>query len=141
MTRSAYLRSASLLASAVAGTLVCGHAGSARADEHMVLADTIDVGGNGLGSFDISYVDPTIDLYILADRTNASVDFFDARDDTFTGRVGGFKGAQATTSISGPNGVVVVDHKEVCARDGDSTMKVIDIATFQITDSIQVPRG
>jgi hypothetical protein len=136
MTRSGYLRNASLLAATVAAVLVCSHTGPARADEHMVLADTIDVGGNGLGSFDISYVDPTIDLYILADRTNASVDFFDARDDTFTGRVGGFKGAQATTSISGPNGVVVVDHKEVWAGDGDSTVKVIDIATFQITDSI-----
>lgn len=136
MTKSGYLRSVSLLAGTVAAALVCGHTGPARADEHMLLADTIDVGGNGLGSFDISYVDPKIDLYILADRTNASVDFFDARDDTFTGRVGGFRGAQATTSISGPNGVVVVDHKEVWAGDGDSTVKVIDIATFQITDTI-----
>ncbi|MBV8457203.1 MAG: hypothetical protein JO122_11380 [Acetobacteraceae bacterium] len=137
MTLAAYLRSTSLLASALAGVLLCGQGGQARAqDEQMRLVSTIDVGGNGLGSFDISYVDPTIDLYVLADRTNASVDFFDASDATFTGRVTGFRGAQATTSISGPNGVVVVDHKEVWAGDGDSTVKVIDIATFQITDSI-----
>ncbi len=71
---------------------LASYAGHARADEHMVLVDTIDVGGNGLGAFDISFVDPRTGLYVLSDRTNASIDFFNARDDTFIGRVGGFKG-------------------------------------------------
>jgi hypothetical protein len=68
------------------------YAGHARADEHMVLVDTIDVGGNGLGVFDISSVNAARGLYVLADRTNASVDLFNPKDDTFIGRVGGFKG-------------------------------------------------
>jgi hypothetical protein len=112
-----------------------------RADEHMVLVDTIDVGGKGLGAFDISFVDPKLGLYVLADRTNASVDFFNSRDDTFSGRIGGFAGVVLTNGVannnlSGPDGVVVVGNKEVWAGDGDSTVKIIDIATFQIIDTV-----
>jgi hypothetical protein len=46
-------------------TLLAGYAGQSQADEHMVLVDTIDVGGNGLGTFDISFVDPKLDLYVF----------------------------------------------------------------------------
>ncbi|HJS85288.1 MAG TPA: hypothetical protein VJ779_07490, partial [Acetobacteraceae bacterium] len=42
----------------------------------------------------------------------------------------------ANNALSGPDGVVVVDSKEVWAGDGDSTAKVIDIARFQIVDTI-----
>lgn len=58
------------------------------------------------------------------------------------GQVKGFQGAKtnpdgtANTSISGPDGVVIVDHKEVWAGDGDSTVKVIDIKSMSITHSI-----
>ncbi len=122
---------------------LAGFANHARADEHMVLVDTIDVNSaKGLGAFDISYVDPKLGLYVLADRTNASVDFFNARDDTFIGRVGGFTGAvlnpsgTANNNLSGPDGVTVVGHSQVWAGDGDSTVKVIDIASFQVMDTI-----
>ncbi|MBV9776306.1 MAG: hypothetical protein JO143_04585 [Acetobacteraceae bacterium] len=131
-----------LLAGALATGVLTAGAARAQTDEHMVLVDTIDVGGNGLGAFDISFVDPKLDLYVLADRTNASVDFFDASDNTFVGRVGGFKGVvlnangTANNALSGPDGVLVADSKEVWAGDGDSTVKVIDIATFQVVDSI-----
>jgi hypothetical protein len=116
-------------------------AGHARADEHMVLVDTIDVGGNGLGVFDISFVNPARGLYVLSDRTNASVDFFNPKDDTFIGRVGGFKGLVLTngvadTSLSGPDGVLVTSNNQAWAGDGDSTVKVIDIATFKVADTI-----
>jgi hypothetical protein len=117
------------------------HAGHARADEHMVLVDTIDVGGNGLGAFDISFVDPKRGLYVLSDRTNASVDFFNPKDDTFIGRVGGFKGVVLTNGVannnlSGPDGVLITADNQVWAGDGDSTVKVIDIAKFQVVDTI-----
>jgi hypothetical protein len=131
-----------LLLGTVAGALLLAGTATTRADEHMVLVDKIDVGGNGLGAFDISFVDPTIDLYVLADRTNASVDLFDASDATFIGRVGGFVGVAhnpdgtANNNLSGPDGVVVVASKEVWAGDGDSTVKVIDLATKNIVDTI-----
>ncbi len=34
--------------------------------------------------------------------------------------------------------MVIVGSKEVWAGDGDSTLKVIDIATFSLTDTIKV---
>ena len=120
-----------------------GYSAHARADEQMVLVGTIDVGGKGLGTFDISFVDPKLGRYVLADRTNASVDFFDAKDATFIGRVGGFAGQKvkadgvtADNTISGPDGVTIVNNTEVWAGDGDSTVKVIDIASFQVVDKI-----
>ncbi len=114
----------------------------ANAGEHMVLVDRIDVNSaKGIAAFDISFVDPKLGLYVLADRTNASVDFFNARDDTFIGRVGGFQGVvlvngAAANGLSGPDGVTIVGGKEVWAGDGDSTVKVINIATFEVTDTI-----
>jgi hypothetical protein len=120
----------------------CG--GHARADEHMVLVDTIDVNSvKGLGAFDISSVDSRRGLYILSDRTNSSVDFFNARDDTFIGRVPGFAGVAfnpttgvADNDLSGPDGNAFVGDKEVWAGDGDSTVKVIDIASFRVVATI-----
>ena len=47
-----------------------------------------------------------------------------------------FQGVKATTSASGPDGVVIVDHKEIWAGDGDSRIKVIDIATKQFVTTI-----
>ncbi len=58
------------------------------------------VPGTGLGTFDISFADPKTELYVLADRTNAAVDFFDASDDTFIGRVGGFTGVVCNPTTS-----------------------------------------
>ena len=143
-----------ILLVAAAALLTAGR--PAAADEHMVMVDQIPVPpgdvpppvcvpGTGLGTFDISFVDPKTELYVLADRTNAAVDFFDASDDTFIARVGGFTGVVcssatvANNALSGPDGVVVVGDKEVWAGDGDSTLKVIDIATFKIVKTIPVP--
>ncbi len=134
-------RAAAWIVPALAMTAYAGHA---RADEHMVLVDTIDVNSaKGISLFDISFVDPKRALYVLADRTNASVDFFNARDDTFIGRVGGFAGVYTdpvkntvVNGLSGPDGVTSVGDKEVWAGDGDSTVKVIDIATFEVVDTI-----
>ena len=124
-----------------------------KGDEHLVLKKTIGVGVDSKGTplkltaFDISFVDPKIELYVLADRTNASVDLFDSEEGEFIGRVGAqcstppttdfcFQGVQATTSVSGPDGVVIVDHKEIWAGDGDSKIKVIDIKTGQFITTI-----
>jgi hypothetical protein len=124
-----------------------------RGDEQLTLKKTIDVRGNGLGAFDISFVDPSIELYVLADRTNASVDLIDSEAAQFLGRVGStcpskgahtdfcFQGVvtvngKVNNALSGPDGVVVTDHKEVWAGDGDSKIKVIDLATKQFVTTI-----
>jgi hypothetical protein len=138
---------------AVPLAIIAGACSGALADEQLVLDHTIDVGGNGLGAFDISFVDPRIELYILADRTNASVDLFDSHGGSFIGRVGSlcpsdkstdqcFQGVvlkadgTANNALSGPDGDVVVDHKEIWAGDGDSKIKVIDLATKQFVTTI-----
>ena len=146
--------SASILLGTVAAAALLAAGQPAAADEHMVMVDQIVVPpgdvpppacvpGTGLGTFDISFVDPKTELYVLADRTNAAVDFFDASDNTFIGRVGGFAGVvcssatAANNALSGPDGVVIVGG-QVWAGDGDSTLKVIDIVTFKITDTVTV---
>jgi hypothetical protein len=129
--------------------------GKARGEEQLVLTKKLGVGdGKTLGAFDISFVDPKIELYILADRTNASVDLFDSEEAEFIGRVGSlcpapapntdfcFQGVvlnpdgSANNALSGPDGDVIVDHKEIWAGDGDSEIKVIDIATRQFITTI-----
>lgn len=132
---------AACIAAGFGAALLQAGAGPAQADEHMNLIAKIDVGGNGLGAFDISVVDPVIDLYVLADRTNASVDLIDASDNSFIGRVGGFTGVvkvngKVDNDLSGPDGALIINHREVWAGDGDSTVKIIDLASKTIVDTI-----
>ena len=94
---------------------------------------TIDVPGAKLANFDISYVDPATGRYYLADRSNKAIDIFDTAKDAYVGRVGSFTGTvmkdgKVDNDTSGPDGVLVAGG-EVWAGDGDSTLKVIDIAS------------
>jgi len=99
-------------------------------DEQFAVASIIQLpAGQSLASFDISFVD-SIDsvkgTYILADRTNRSVDVVDARTNTVINQLTpGFIGFTGDNNTSGPNGVLVVNHSQVWAGDGDSTVKVI----------------
>jgi len=85
--------------------------------------------GGAFSAFDISYVDPVTGNDYVADRSNASVDIFSGSSLTFLGRATGFTGQQATTSVSGPDGVVTVTSGGVTtlyAGDGNSTLKVFN---------------
>jgi hypothetical protein len=131
-----------------------GGGGKPPPDESLVLKKTVDVGGAGLGAFDISFVDPKIQLYVLSDRTNASVDMLDSDSASFSGRIGAlcpagnpapffcFQGVvlnsngTANNNLSGPDGVTIVGHKEIWAGDGDSRIKVIDIASKSFITTI-----
>lgn len=102
---------------------------------------TIQMPGNPLTSFDISWVDQRTQRYYLADRSNKSIDIFDAAQATYLGRVTGFVGINtalgaAANDTAGPNGVVPVGKHEVWAGDGDSTVKVINLDSMTITDVI-----
>jgi hypothetical protein len=101
----------------------------------------------GLASFDISWVDSATETYYVADRSGASVDVIDAEHDTPVTSIPGFVGDHGH-GLSGPNGVVVINkrgelgageghrRKELWAGDGDSTVKVIDLETNSVVDSI-----
>ena len=67
------------------------------------------------------------------DRSNASVDIFSGATNTFLGRASGFVGQQSTTSISGPDGVVVVNNGgtvTLYAGDGNSTLRSFNVSSF-----------
>src|SRR5262249_9375126 len=92
-------------------------------------------------SFDISWLDPTTHLYYLADRSNAGVDVIDALSGTFIGRIPGFMGARPAgpggQGRSGPNGIVVIQPRnQLWAGDGDSTVKVVNLATGSVVNTI-----
>ena len=99
------------------------------------LVQTIVVPGKPLVSYDISWVDPTRHHYYLADRSNAGVDFFDTRTNEWIGRVGGFAGFTGSNDTSGPDGIVA-DGNFLYAGNGDSTLKVIDVSSMQIINSV-----
>jgi hypothetical protein len=146
MKRTAIARSsriAVVMRATLAGVLaLAATAGPAVADPLTLLtyipvpADAANVQpGGALSSFDISWVDPVTGNIFLGDRSNASVDIFSGTSLTFLGRAisptppGGFTGQQATTSASGPNGVLTVTSGGVTtlyAGDGNSTLKVFD---------------
>jgi DNA-binding beta-propeller fold protein YncE len=95
----------------------------------------IDIPGNKLEQFDIGYVDSEAGRYYVTDRSNAGVDIFDSRNFTYVGRVGGFVGLKFNPDkkpaivLSGPNGLAFdPQKKQLWAADGDSTVKVIDVA-------------
>jgi DNA-binding beta-propeller fold protein YncE len=126
----------SLFVSAVAAAAFAGAAGSAELKK---IAE-IPIPGEKMASFDISFVDQKTQRYFLADRSNKGIDIFDAKTNTFIGRVGGFVGAvvkdgKVDTAQSGPNGVLVIGN-EAWAGDGDSTIKVIDLKAMKIVDTI-----
>ncbi len=66
---------------------------------------------------------------------------FDAKTDKFLGSAPGFvgvtmKNGKPDNDTSGPDGVVVVGN-QVWAGDGDSTVKVIDLKTMKVVDTIK----
>lgn len=86
--------------------------------------------GGKFNSFDISYVDPLTGYYYVADRSNASVDIINGATNKVVAQAGGFVGQGATTSVSGPDGVVVVNNGGVAtlyAGDGGSTLRSFNV--------------
>jgi hypothetical protein len=92
----------------------------------------IQIPGNPLRSYDISWVNPDRAEYYLADRSNAGIDVIDTQHNTFKRTIGGFVGVKLNASggvnnnISGPDGVVT-HGRWLYAGDGDSTLHVIDL--------------
>jgi hypothetical protein len=87
-----------------------------------------NVGGT-FSTFDISYFDPVTQLDYVADRSNAAVDVFSAKTNTFVTMIGGsghlFSGQTASNNTSGPDGVQVVNlpgQHQVYAGNGPSTL-------------------
>src|SRR6516164_385000 len=92
----------------------------------------VQIPGNPLRSFDISWVNPDRAEYYLGDRSNAGIDIINTKRNTFKRTIPGFVGIKlnangtVNNNISGPDGVT--SHgRWLYAGDGDSTLKVIDL--------------
>ena len=130
------LRASLVLAGVVA---VAATTGSAVADTLVpiafipVPADQANVQpGGAFSSFDISFANSVTGNVYVADRSNASIDIFSGSSLTFLGRATGFTGQQATTSLSGADGVLTVTSGGVTTiygGNGDSTLRVYNATT------------
>lgn len=118
-----------------AAALLLGSGAAAAAAIQRV--DTLKVPGEPLASFDIGIVTDE-GIYALTDRSNKAVDLIDAGTGKFLGRVTGFTGFNKAggSSVSGPDGVIAVGNDQLWAGDGDSTVKIIDLKSRSITDTI-----
>ena len=93
----------------------------------------VQIPGNPLRSFDISWVNPDRAEYYFADRSNCGIDVIDTQTLTWKRTIGGFVGVvlnaahtAVNNNLSGPDGVT--SHgRWLYAGDGDSTLKVIDL--------------
>jgi hypothetical protein len=120
------------LATPGAALAACTGPGAPTTTETRCLT-AVQIPGNPLRSYDISWVNPHRAEYYLADRSNAGIDIIDTRHLTFKRRLGGFVGIvlnSAGTAVnndkSGPDGVVT-HGRWLYAGDGDSTLKVFDL--------------
>jgi hypothetical protein len=126
-TKGSFSRKLQLMYFAGAVTALPFMAGVAAADEVFKATSAVTgLGSQSIVGFDISFVDPALKLYILADRTNKAVDVVNTESKAIVTQVGKgtFTGATGNNNTSGPDGVVFVDHKEIWAGDGNSTVKI-----------------
>lgn len=96
----------------------------------------VQIPGNPLRSFDISWVNPNRSEYYLGDRSNAGIDVVSTATHMFTRRLTGFQGialngnGTVNNNKSGPDGVT--SHGGwVYGGDGDSTLKVFNLNSPQ----------
>ena len=110
--------------------------------ESYSLIAKIPVPNKPLSGFDISFVDNVLPYYYLADRSNASLDIVDVNANKVVAQVGGFTGVvlnaagAPNNALSGPDGVQKVGANEVWVGDGDSSVKVINVNTRKIIQTI-----
>ncbi len=121
----------------VAAVAVLSVAGSAHA-AGLKQIGKIALPGEPSNQFSTAFMDEATGLYYLTDRTNKSVTIIDTKTDTFVSRIPGFVGVTKTGGDTfGPNSVVTVNNSsEAWITDGDSTVKVVDLKTNKITDTI-----
>ena len=129
---------AALLAGVLAPALVATALTPAAADDFLVPSAQITL-PNKITSFDIGFVDPQLGIYVLGDRTGNAVDVIDTTTNTLIVQAG--KGLFVGVSpggndFSGPDGVMIVNHREIWAGDGDSTIKFLSLSTGALLGSV-----
>ena len=145
-----------MLFGAVGAALLCVPA-LAIADETFSLQQTVVIPGQPLVSFDISIVDEGLHSYMLADRSNKSIDIIDINSKNVSQIIppapNAFVGNTGVSVTSGPNGIVTLSamssdrawanldfgrnfSPQIWAGDGNSTVKVIDFRSGLVLNVI-----
>src|SRR5205807_2594140 len=129
------------LAAAVASALVAMAAPglteeALRKDEVFKVTGVIQTPGTGpLVSFDISWVDPVLNKYFLADRSHKAIDVVDPATLSITQFVNpGYAGVNpGGNDFSGPDGVLTANnHTELWVGDSPGKIWVLDSTTGAI---------
>jgi hypothetical protein len=117
-------------------TMTAAAAAAPAGDEAFREKNAVPVNGQPLTSFDMSFVDPTLGLYFLADRSNAAIDVLPTGTLTPTATTlgaGVFVGIASGGNTSGPNGVITASkHTEVWAGDGPSIDSITGLSTSHV---------
>ena len=95
----------------------------------------IAIPGAPISAFGTIYIDQGTGRGYLADKDNKAIDVIDTDTDRYLTRITGFVGTGKSGDTSGPNGFLTVGG-EGWSGDGDSTVKVIDLKSGTITDTI-----
>ncbi len=118
----------------------------APSDTQTKCLTAIEMPGNPLRSFDISFVNPHRAEFYFADRSNAAVQVIDTRHLMHKRSLGGFVGVilnaagGVNNNKSGPDGVV--SHgRWLYAGDGNSTLKVFDLDSSSNASVASIPTG
>jgi hypothetical protein len=127
---SALLGAVSLAASGAAFGACTGPGAPTNTQTKCIAA--VQIPGNPLRSFDISFVNPHRAEFYFADRSNAAIQVIDTHHLTWKRSLGGFVGVKlnaagnVNNNISGPDGVV--SHgRWLYAGDGNSDLRVYDL--------------
>src|SRR5262249_8170394 len=111
-----------LLAFIAGAAIPCLLAVAAQSDETYSVTKVIPITG-GLTSSDIVFVDANVGRLVLADRTNKSIDVVNTNSNTLlhqytaTPPFRGVFNPNSLANASGPNGVIIVDKREIWATD------------------------
>jgi|GEM_PF-440991 len=129
----------------------------AVADETFSLQQVVVIPGAPLVSFDISFVDPGLNQYFLADRSNSSIDIIDVNSfhvrQIIPPAPNNFVGNTGVSTTSGPNGVLTLSARgpddfwtddvdgrhftpQIWAGDGNSTVKIIDYKSGNVLNVV-----
>src|SRR5215467_14825326 len=105
---TALLGAASFVSSSPATAAPCTGPGAPATTQTKCLT-AVAIPGNPLRSFDISWVNPFLNQYYFADRSNAGIEVINTVSNMFTVRLGGFVGIKlnpngtVNNNISGPD--------------------------------------
>src|ERR1700709_1161630 len=104
---------------------------------HLVTNIAVPNSASPAFSFDISYVDQG--KYFLADRNNKAVDVVDTSTNKLIAQIpGGFAGNGATTTSSGPDGLIGLPGTSTLYVGDVDSVKILNTSTQTMTNTIPI---